>query len=256
MSLIALTHTLSPKLPECELTHLKRTPIDMRRAQAEHEHYLQVLKLAGYKVIEHSFNAAYPDSVFVEDTAIVVDELAIITNPGADSRKGETINMAKALAGFRTLAYIKSPATLDGGDVLQVGRKFFVGLTTRTNRAGFEALKAILEPHDYQVYAVEVTGPLHLKSAVTALDEKTVIAAAGWIDVSQIEAHCRLIMVAEGEEQAANVLRLGGIVYMAAGYPATRRIIEAAGYTVDTIDIHELQKAESGLTCSSLLFTG
>lgn len=256
MSLIALTHTLSPQLPECELTHLARTPIDMRKAQAEHEHYLQVLKLAGYKVIEHSFNSAYPDCVFVEDTALVVDELAIITNPGADSRKGETINIARALAEYRTLAYIRAPATLDGGDVLQVGRKFFVGLTTRTNRAGFEALKSILEPHNYQVYPVKVTGSLHLKSAVTALDEKTVIAAADWFDTSQIETHCGLIMVADGEEEAANILRLGGIVYMADGYPATRKIIEAAGYTVDTIDIRELQKAESGLTCSSILFTG
>jgi dimethylargininase len=255
MSLIAITHTLSPKLPECELTHLERIPIDMNKALAEHEHYLQVLKLAGYEVIEYSFNADYPDCVFVEDTAIVVDELAVITNPGAGSRRGETINMAKALGEYRTLAYISGSATLDGGDVLQVGRKFFVGITTRTNRAGFESLKVILEPYDYQVYPIEVTGSLHLKSAVTALDSRTVIAAVNWVDTSQIEAHCQLIAVAEGEEPAANVLWLGETIYMADGYPRTKAIIKEAGYAVETINIHELQKAESGLTCSSLLFT-
>ena len=227
----------------------------MDTAQAEHEHYLQALKSAGYEVIEYTFNEGYPDCVFVEDTAIVVDELAVITNPGAASRRGETINMATALAKYRMLAHINAPATLDGGDVLRVGRKFFVGITTRTNRAGFESLKGILEPHDYQVYPIEVTGSLHLKSAVTALDSQTVIAAANWFDTPQIEAHCRLIAVAEGEEAAANVLRLGETIYMAEGYPRTRAIIEEAGYKVETIDIRELQKAESGLTCSSLLFT-
>ena len=255
MSLIAITHTLSPKLPECELTHLDRIPIDMEQARAEHEQYLQVLNAAGYEVIEYSFNEDFPDSVFVEDTAIVIDELAVITNPGAESRRGETVNMAKILGQYRTLAHISSPATLDGGDVLQVGRQFFVGITTRTNRAGFESLKAILEPHDYRVYPVDVTGSLHLKSAVTALDNQTVIAAVNWFDVTQIEAYCKLIAVAEGEEAAANVLMLGETILMADGYPHTRALVEAAGYRVETIDIRELQKAESGLTCSSLLFT-
>ena len=255
MSLTAITHTLSPKLHECELTHLDRIPIDMEKAHAEHEEYLQVLKAANYEVIEYSFNEDFPDCVFVEDTAIVLDELAVITNPGAESRRGEIVNMAKVLAQYRTLANIVSPATLDGGDVLQVGRKFFVGITTRTNRAGFESLKAILEPHNYQVYPVDVTGSLHLKSAVTALDNETIIAAVNWLDTSQIEEHCKLIAVAEGDEPAANVLMLGDSILMADGYPRTKAIIEAAGYSVKTIDIRELQKAESGLTCSSLLFT-
>ena len=250
---IALTHIVTPNLSECQLTHRERLPINLALATRQHAAYCDTLHSHGLEVIELDVNRDYPDSVFVEDTAVVVDEVAVMANPGAPSRQGEVTNMEPVLAKYRPIARIQPPVTLDGGDVLIVGKKVFVGLSTRTDRAGAEALRSILTPLGYRVTAVPVHGALHLKSAVTAVDKATLLANPLWLDTAPF-ANFRIVPVAENEPWAANALRLEDTVYFAQGFPATAAALSKLGYDVKAIDISELQKAEAGLTCSSLIF--
>ncbi len=215
--------------------------------------YCQILRSHGLEVIELDVNRDYPDSVFVEDTAVVVDEVAVLARPGAESRRGEVAGIEAELARYRSIARIQPPATLDGGDVLIVGKKVFVGLSTRTDHAGAEALRNILTPLGYRVTVVPVHGTLHLKSAVTAVDKATLLANPLWLDTAPF-ANFRIVPVAENEPWAANALRLDDTVYLARGFPTTAAALSKLGYDVKTIDISELQKAEAGLTCSSLIF--
>ncbi len=250
---IALTHIVTPNLSECQLTHLARQPIDLALATRQHAAYCNTLRSHGLEVIELDVNRDYPDSVFVEDTAVVVDEVAVLARPGAESRRVEVAGIEAELAKYRSIARIQPPATLDGGDVLIVRKKVFVGLSTRTDRAGAEALRNILTPLGYRVTAVAVHGTLHLKSAVTAVDKATLLANPLWFDTAPF-ANFRVVPVAENEPWAANALRLEDTVYLARGSPATAAALSKLGYDVKTIDISELQKAEAGLTCSSLIF--
>jgi len=191
--------------------------------------------------------------MFVEDPAIVLDELAVILTLGTEGRRGEAPSLAKALSKYRKLEYVRMPGTLEGGDVLRVGRKLFVGLTRRSNAEGIRQLTSILEPRGYEVTAVSVTGCLHLKSAVTYIGEKTLLANRAWFDAGQF-AEYKWIDVDPTEPHAANALALGGTVIFPASFPRTSSRIESRGFHVVPLDISELQKAESGLTCSSLLF--
>ncbi|MBA7628577.1 N(G),N(G)-dimethylarginine dimethylaminohydrolase [subsurface metagenome] len=251
--LLALTHIVSPNLGKCELTHRQRQPIDLALATQQHAAYCDTLRSHGLEVIELDVNRDYPDSVFVEDTAVVVDELAVMANPGTPSRQGEVTNMEPVLVRYRPIARIQPPAILDGGDVLQVGKQIFVGLSSRTDQAGVDALADILKPFIYDVTPVAVTGCLHLKSAITAVDNETLLANPDWFNPSPFTSF-RIIPVAKEEPWAANALRLDDMVYLAAGFPKTAEILACQGYTVRTVDISELQKAEAGLTCSSLIF--
>jgi dimethylargininase len=191
---------------------------------------------------------AMPDSVFVEDAAIVVDELAIITRPGAESRRGETASVAAALSRHRPLAYIEPPATIDGGDVLRVGRDLYVGLSTRTNNAVVEQLTALLPR--YRVHGVTVRGCLHLKSAATEAGDGVVVVNPEWIDPSLFAT---TINVDPGEPNAANVLRVGNFLFAAAAFPRTNARLRAAGFDVRELEAGELAKAEGALTCCSIL---
>ncbi len=166
---IAITRAVSPALGECELTYLPRVPIDVDVARAQHRAYEQALAEAGYRVEHLDADATMPDSVFVEDMAVVFDEVAILTHPGAESRRREMPAIAAALAAHRPLQQIQPPATVDGGDVLVAGRTVFVGRSTRTNDAALAQIRRILGPFGYTVSGVDVRGCLHLKSAVTAL---------------------------------------------------------------------------------------
>jgi dimethylargininase len=251
--LTAITRAVSPAIVNCELTFVERKPIDLTRAREQHRAYQQLLEKLGARVISLPAESALPDAMFVEDPAIALDELAVILPLGTDSRRPEAESLAKALAPFRKLAYITAPATIEGGDVLRIGRKLFVGLTTRSNDEGLRQLTAILAPHRYQVVGVSVTGCLHLKSAVTFLGQNTLLANRAWFDATPFAAY-DWVEVAPGEPHAANALALGGTIIFPASFPQTRARIEAAGFHVTTLDISELQKAESGLTCSSLLF--
>ncbi len=251
--LTAITRAVSPAIVNCELTFVERKPIDLTRAREQHRAYEQLLEKLGARVISLPAESALPDAMFVEDPAIALDELAVILPLGTDSRRPEAESLARALAPFRKLAYITAPGTIEGGDVLRIGRKLFVGLTTRSNAEGLRQLTAILAPYGYQVVGVSVTGCLHLKSAVTFLGQNTLLANRAWFDATPFAAY-NWVEVAPGEPHAANALALGGTIIFPASFPQTRARIETAGFHVTTLDISELQKAESGLTCSSLLF--
>ncbi|MFM8301639.1 MAG: dimethylarginine dimethylaminohydrolase family protein, partial [Gemmatimonadota bacterium] len=251
-SLIALTRAISPRMVDCELTHLARTPIDLPRAEAQHEAYEALLRTLGCDVRRVSAAPAYPDAVFIEDTAVVVDELAVLTRPGAASRRGEVEGVAEALASLRPCVRLTAPATLDGGDVLRIGRRVFVGHTPRTNEAGIAQLRDALAPHGYTVTAVPVTGCLHLKSAVTAVDEATVLLNHAWVEPTVFAAY-RVLLVDPAEPMAANILRVGDALLYADAYPRTLAILGAAGHRPHLIDASELAKAEGAVTCCSVL---
>ncbi|HXT74880.1 MAG TPA: arginine deiminase family protein [Candidatus Eisenbacteria bacterium] len=251
--LTAITRAVSPAIVNCELTFLDRRPIDLHKAREQHRAYEQLLQNLGAKVIPLPAEPTLPDSMFVEDPAIVLDELAVILPLGTESRRPEAASLANALEKFRKLAHITARGSLEGGDVLHVDRTLYVGLSTRTNAEGIRQLAAILAPHNYKVVAVPVTGCLHLKSAVTHIGRNTLLANRAWFDSSSFEGF-NWLDVAPEEPHAANALAIGDTVIFPASFPRTRARIEAAGFAVTALDISELQKAESGLTCSSLLF--
>ncbi len=251
--LTAITRAVSPALAHCELSFIDRQPIDMAKANQQHHAYEQLLASLGARVLSLSAEADLPDSMFVEDPALVLDELAVIFPLGTATRRREASSIAAALRPFRTLKYVELPGTLEGGDILRVGKTLFVGLTARSNADGIAQLAGIVAPHGYEVVSVHVTGCLHLKSAVTALNENTLLANRGWFDSSRF-ADYHWVDVDPAEPHAGNALSLAGTVIFPASFPRTRAHIEARGFHVASLDISELQKAESGLTCSSLLF--
>lgn len=249
----AITHTLSPQMSACELTFISRETIDLARAQAQHQAYCQTLEKWGVTVETLTGNADYPDACFVEDTAVVLDELAILCCPGAASRRPETPLIARALAPWREVLPITLPATLDGGDVLRVGKTLLVGESTRTNSLGIQTLAELIRPYGYRVIPLIPRGSLHLKTVCTALDDETLILSPDSLDTTNL-AGFRLIETAAGEAAAANVLRVGETICVQAGCPETLARIQALGYTCEVIDTSELAKAEGALTCLSLIF--
>ncbi|MDZ7841640.1 MAG: dimethylargininase [Gammaproteobacteria bacterium] len=253
MTLHAITRAPSPNLAACELTHLERVAIDASRAAAEHEAYERVLEELGCTLERLPAEPDLPDSVFVEDTAVVLPEVAVITRPGAASRRPETTSIGKVLAGYRPLHAIEAPGTMDGGDVLRVDRDLYAGLTSRTNAGAVDQLRGILESFGYSVVGVDVRGCLHLKSAASWLGGDAVLLNPDWVDEG-LFAGLDLIHVHPDEPYAANVLRVGGLILCRADAPGTRERLEQSGFTVRSLDITELAKAEAGLTCSSLIF--
>jgi dimethylargininase len=251
--LTAITRAVSPAFANCELLYVPRQRIDLSKAQAQHRTYEALLEKFGAQVISLPAEPTLPDSMFVEDPAIVLDELAVIMPLGTESRRPEAATLARALGKFRKLEYVTLPGTMEGGDILRVGRKIFAGLSSRTNSEGIRQLEAILKPHGYDVIPVRVSGCLHLKSAVTFVGRNTLLANRAWIDAEPL-AGFEWIGVAPEEPHAANALAVGGTIIFPASFPRTRARLESRGFQVTALDISELQKAESGLTCSSLLF--
>jgi dimethylargininase len=256
--LTAITRAVSPALASCELTFVDRQPIDIAKAQSQHTAYEHLLARLGIHVHSLAAEPDLPDSMFVEDPAIVLDELAIILPLGTKSRQPEAESLAKALAPYRKLAHITAPAAIEGGDVLRIDRTLYVGQTTRTDAEGVRQLAAILAPHNYEVIPVPVTGCLHLKSAVTYLGRNTLLANRPWFDTKPFEINnspqFQWIDVDPAEPHAANALAVADTIIFPASFPKSRARIESAGFHVTPLDISELQKAESGLTCSSLIF--
>jgi len=250
---VAVLRGVSPAITRCELTYLERQPIDLERAIAQHAAYAALLRELGLEVIEIDADPDLPDCCFVEDVAVVLDGLAILTRPGAESRRGEISAVEEILARFRPLARVEAPATLEGGDVLRLGRTLFVGQSPRTNAAGIDQIRALAEPLGYRVVAVPVIGCLHLKSAVTALDDDHVLANTGWIDPMPLRG-LGIVPVAPEEPGAANVVRVAGTVVAHPGFPRTLERVAAAGCDVRPLDVSEFLKAEAALTCKSLLF--
>lgn len=252
--LIAYTREISPALADCELTHLARQPLDVAGAQAEHEAYERTLERLGARVRRLPPTPLLPDGVFVEDTAVVLDDVAVITRPGAPSRRPETASVAAVLAAHRPLIEIAAPATLDGGDVLVAGRTLYVGLSTRSSRDAIAQLAAALERFGYALVPVEFRGCLHLKSAVTRIADDLLLLNPDWVSPTVFAGH-RALVVDPSEPHAANALSLGGSVIHPQHHAQTRARIESAGFTVVPVPQVELAKAESGVTCSSLLVT-
>src|SRR5437773_5815516 len=248
--LTAITRAVSPAIVHCELSFIDRKPIDLAVAEEQHHAYEKLLGKLGARVMALPAEPDLPDSMFVEDPAIVLDELAVILPLGTETRRREAPSLAQALAKFRKLEYVSLPGTLEGGDILRIGRKLFVGLTARSNAEGIRQLSAILAPHHYEVIAVPVTGCLHLKSAVTYLGRNTLLANRAWFDTTALSSF-DWIDVDPGELHAANALALGGTVIFPRSFPRTNARIKARSFSVTPVDISELQKAESGLTCSS-----
>lgn len=252
--LTAITRAISPAMDRCELEFVERQPIDLQLAAAQHDSYERFLAEMGARVLALPAEPDLPDSVFVEDPAVVVDEVAVMSRMGAVSRRREVESLADALSRFRPLRWLQEPATLEGGDVLRIGRNLFVGVSARTNAAGIDQLRRELEPFSYRVEPVAVRRCLHLKSAVTHLGDGTLLLNRALIDTAPFRDY-RLIDVAPEEPWSANTLALGGTVLIPAAYPRTAGLLERAGYTVRSIDISEMMKAEAGLTCCSVIFT-
>jgi dimethylargininase len=251
--LTAMTRAVSPALAECELSFIERIPINMDKARAQHHAYEAALATLGARVISLPEEPELPDSMFVEDPAIVLEELAVVFPLGTETRRREAESLAKAISKFRKIEYVSLPGTVEGGDILRVGRKLYVGLTARTNEEGIRQLRTIVGPYGYEVIAVPVTGCLHLKSAVTHLGKDVLLGNRTWFDAAPLAGY-EWIDVDSSEPHAGNALALNGSVLFPASFPLTRARIEAKGFRVMPIDIAELQKAESGLTCSSLIF--
>ena len=227
----------------------------MERARAQHHAYESLLERLGANVNSLPEERDLPDSMFVEDPAIVLDEVAIICPLGTETRRKEAASLAAAIEPYRKLAHVKLPGMLEGGDVLRVGKKIFVGFTQRSNAEGIRQLAVITEHYGYDLTAVPVTGCLHLKSAVTYLGRNTLLGNRAWFHSNRFEGF-DWVDVDPAEPHAGNALTIGESIVFPASFPKTRTRIEAKGFRVEPLDISELQKAESGLTCSSLLFDG
>jgi dimethylargininase len=252
MTPVALTRPVPPSISRCELTHLSRAPIDPTRATEQHRAYEEALAALGCTVRRLPAAPDLPDSVFVEDLAVVLPEIAVVARPGPASRRQEVPPVARALEEYRPLAFIEPPGTLDGGDVLCVGSRIYVGLSDRTNADAIRQLRALTAPYGYEVRDVAVSGCLHLKTAVTRVARSVVLLNPEWVDAELFDGLER-IEVDPAERFAANALLIGDQVLLAAGFPGTRKRLEASGLTVHTIPADELAKAEGGLTCSSIL---
>ena len=250
--MIAWVRKVAPSLAQCELTFLEREPIDVARAAQQHERYTQELAARGCRLEWLPSLPQQPDGVFVEDSAVLVPELAVVTRPGADARRGEVESVAAALGRHLPVARIEAPATLEGGDVLRIGRTFYVGTSGRSNPQGVAQLAAVLAPHGYHVRAVPMQGCLHLKSACTLIPPARLLVNPRWVDPALFDV-TEIITVDANEPFAANTLSLGDVTLVSSAYPRTQARLAAAGSATRALEVDELQKAEAALTCMSLL---
>lgn len=255
MPIIAITRPVSDALAACQLSFVERAPIDVSRAREQHAAYEAALRAAGCEVVEAPAAHALADAVFVEDTTVVVDEVAVMTRTGAGSRRDEGATIEPLLARHRPIARIVAPGTLDGGDVLRLGRDVYVGRAARSNDDGIAQLRAILAPFGYRVHAVRTRDCLHLKSAATEVADGTILINRDWLQDDSFASY-RAIEVDPDEPHAANAVRIGGRALHPANFPSTQRRLREAGIDVHAIDLSELQKAEGAATCCSILLAG
>jgi dimethylargininase len=251
--LVAITHVPSPNMQDYEHTYVDDQPIDMALALRQHEAYCEALRACGADVRTLDVNRDMPDCVFVEDTAIVLDEVAVMMSPGAVSRRGEPAGIESALRPYRTIARISLPATIDGGDVVVSGRDVYVGESPRTNAEGIAALRAVLRPFGYSVTGIPVRACLHLKTACSALADGRFLVNAAWIDASPLPASM-LVQVPDAEPWAGDVLVIGERIVVSDAFPETMSMISTLGWTVIPVSVSEFAKAEGGVTCLSLVF--
>jgi dimethylargininase len=277
--LTAITRQVSPSINHCELTFHAKEPIDVAKAIAQHEAYEECLRLLGARIVSLAAEPGLPDAVFVEDAAIVVDEVAVIPVMGAASRRPETESVARAMSLYRPLKFMQAPATLDGGDVMRIGRRVFAGASSRTNAEGIAQLRAALAEFNYEVTAVDVKQCLHLKSGCSYVGRNSILVNREFVDVTRLTGF-ELIDVPPLEPGGANALLVEGViddvvedetegavghviesivkdvVIVPSAFPQTIALLEARGFIVKAIDVSEFQKAEGGVTCKSIIFNG
>jgi dimethylargininase len=249
---IAVVRGVASTFAECVTEHPPEPPLDVDAARAQHQSYVRLLEAGGFAVEAIPADDDHPDCCFIEDTAVVVDDAALLTRPGHPSRAGEAAAVGEALRTLLDVEEMATPATLDGGDVLQVGATVFVGVGARTNRQGFESLRRFAGSRGRRVAPVEARGVLHLKSAATALDDHTVLVDPRAVSVSVFEG-LRVVEVPGPDRHAANVVRLvDGSILAASHHEATAGLLSDAGYRVVTTDVREFGRADGGLTCLSV----
>jgi dimethylargininase len=253
MQLTAITRQISPTINRCELTYHERKPIDVNQAIAQHKAYEQCLERLGVRVISLPAMPDLPDSVFVEDAAIIVDELAILTRIGTASRRAESAALRDTLSRYRPVKEMTAPATVDGGDVVRAGHDFFIGNSQRTNCEGARQLGEILSSLGSSVQPVNVQNCLHLKSACSYLGNKMLLVNSALVDPA-LFGDLEVINVDPEEPAAANALMVNETVMMPDCFPKTISLLERRGFKVEPLDVSELQKAEAGVTCCSLIF--
>lgn len=224
------------------------------KALQQHQAYIEALKTCGVEVTVLPGNPNFPDSTFVEDTAVLTPEFAVISNPGASSRNGEIVEMEPTLKSYyENIYYIKSPGTLDGGDILQIDNHFYIGLSARTNLEGAQQLKQILELEKYEATIVQLEKFFHLKTGISYLGNQTIVVAGEFIDHPDFKSYNKIIVPPE-EEYAANCIRVNDYVIIPSGYPKTKQKINEAGYHTIELDMSEFRKLDGGLSCLSLRF--
>lgn len=252
--LTAITRDVNTDLGNCELTFLPRVRINADLALQQHQQYQSVLSSLGCEIVTVPTELGLADSVFIEDTAMVLDEIAVMCLPGAESRRAEVVGVRDVLQQYRTLTSIQPPGTLDGGDLLCIGNVIYAGLSARSNKSGIEQLHSIVADYALSVETVETTKCLHLKSAVSEVAPDLLLINPDWISRSAF-GNCELIDVDKEEPHAANALRVGRSVIYPSSFPRTMEKLVQRGINVTPIDVSELQKAEGAVTCCSLIFT-
>ena len=258
MSVAKISHgivrKISRSLASCELLHVQRQTFDIEKARRQHAAYVAALEAAGVAVSVLPEEPELPDSTFVEDPVIVLDEIAVLCRLGAASREPEADKIAEHIADIRAVHRITPPATIEGGDVLRIGKTLFVGISSRTNGEGIRQLEEIVSHFGYRVVGVKVNGCLHLKTAVTSPTEGLLVANTDWIDVTPFRQF-EILNVPKSEPWGGNTLAVNGTVLVADSSPQTAALLESRGLQVKRLAISELQKAEAGLTCLSVLFS-
>jgi dimethylargininase len=252
--LTAITRDVNAGMGNCELTFLPRVRINTDLALRQHQQYQSALSSLGCEIVTVPTESGLADSVFIEDTAMVLDEIAVMCLPGAVSRRAELEGVGDVLQQYRTLASIQPPGTLDGGDLLRVGKVIYAGLSARSNQSGIEQLRSIVADYGFSVETVETTKCLHLKSAVSEVAPDSLLINPDWISSSAF-GNCDLIDVDKEEPHAANALRVGRSVIYPSSFPRTMEKLVQRGINVMPVDVSELQKAEGAVTCCSLIFT-
>lgn len=249
---IAFVRRPASSLVHCEVTHVAREEIDLPSAFRQHQEYRQAIQNGGVTVESLPPEESFPDGACIEDNAIILPELAVIASMGTASRQSEPALLVSVLSRHRRLVGVSPPATIEGGDVFRIGKTLYVGASSRTNRAGVNALRDIVEPLGYGVALLPIRGCLHLKTACTPLDDDTLLVNPDWLDGDALKTF-RLVSIPPEEPFAANVLRLPAGILGNAAYPRTLDLIQAHGYPVTGVELTEFSKAEAGPTCLSLI---
>jgi dimethylargininase len=252
MTMIALLRVPGPLLPRCALTHLTRKRIDFACARRQHRGYASTLRKLGAAIEYLPPLPDAPDGAFVEDTALILDEIAVVAQPVTLSRRLETASAEAAAAKHRVTKILGDGEHFDGGDILRIGRRLYVGHSSRTNTDAFVQLRELVEPYGYQLRMIPIDGCLHLKTACTFIPPGFLVANPAWVE-TRLFNEFDIIPVAATEPFAANTLTLNGTTLVSSAFPETERTLQRLGIKTQAVDISEFHKAEAGLTCLSLL---